>query len=1073
MFEITGLGLSPDYDSSSKLRSKSNSPFHLYVKLDKPLTSDAEFRKYYIEDMEYLYFKATVDITSSGDDEFVSGYGKILASGICPNNSDYAWISLAYMQSGDFQSNGSLDINPITWFALKLAKNNMQDKIFPLGSINFSGGKADIARGLLGVVIDFASLAMGIDATLLGLGFCKWMSNKNSWVRLYDPSLMKLGGGHRVKSIILRDNWKHLSQTGNDAYYQTNYSYTTNKTEGGTFSSGVATYEPAVGGDENSLHQPIFYEQRESMFYKSWTYIETPLVEFAYPAATIGYSEVSVAEHKRIYARKHGTGKTIHKFHTARTHPLKIVPTKMDRKMFKPSNAEMLSLLIAADISMISVSQGYSVLANDMHGKPISSLSYPEMDNISPVTGVHYEYYPPGKKLTTVSPQGVIGESRLGRDIDVAVYSRNEHAEGGKIILEANVEIDQFGALPIISPSGYTKAGIKAHQFSMVSINKMVMDYVQTKSVTSYDMGGKIRAEHLAFDERTGNPITSRTINEFGDWVYTSSTPAYWLFKRMGLASENTGSTGSLIITNGQSANQTGSGFVLGDKLLLVPEPNNMYNINAIAIATGWITTLTNTSITVLTKDGTPIPDGAYRYTIVSSGNGNNLSGAASSSMSLSSPIRSTPYLISDSVISTSVSTFNDQIQHSCKGLLYSFCQQGNCMTQTSCNIQFGAVNPYALGLKGIWKPHENYVYNSLRSYKDPNSRNSSDSRFDGLYQNYTPYWLNSSGNWSLGNDSRWIKSNEVTFTTYNHNEVENKNALNNYTTALLGYNQTKVVAAAQNCRYTEAFSDNFEEYNYLRISLDCNPIIRRYLFNYEIADCLDGNGVSPDITYDPFGGDVPDLDSANLEVPGLPELCRSKHLVENAHTGLSSYKIFCNNGPVFRFPIVSQDSCIDHFSLFPDRMYILSMWVKNPGASRNEYSYDTEVTIDCGNNSSTLATTSGYIIEGWQKIEAQFKVPTSGTRMELDFSSASMDSLYIDDIRIHPFNATMVTSVYNPNTLLLMAELDDNNYATFYEYDQELQLNRINKETEKGILTAKEFFSNLHKTPPNKNQGP
>jgi hypothetical protein len=44
------------------------------------------------------------------------------------------------------------------------------------------------------------------------------------------------------------------------------------------------------------------------------------------------------------------------------------------------------------------------------------------------------------------------------------------------------------------------------------------------------------------------------------------------------------------------------------------------------------------------------------------------------------------------------------------------------------------------------------------------------------------------------------------------------------------------------------------------------------------------------------------------------------------------------------------------------------------------------------------------------------------------------------------------------------MAELDENNYATFYEYDDEGTLTRVKKETEKGIKTIRETRSALLK---------
>jgi len=67
---------------------------------------------------------------------------------------------------------------------------------------------------------------------------------------------------------------------------------------------------------------------------------------------------------------------------------------------------------------------------------------------------------------------------------------------------------------------------------------------------------------------------------------------------------------------------------------------------------------------------------------------------------------------------------------------------------------------------------------------------------------------------------------------------------------------------------------------------------------------------------------------------------------------------------------------------------------------------------------------------------------------------------VYFDDIRIHPFNANMKTYIYDTRTLRQSAEMDENNYASFYEYDEEGQLIRVKKETIQGIKTIKETRS-------------
>jgi YD repeat-containing protein len=55
-----------------------------------------------------------------------------------------------------------------------------------------------------------------------------------------------------------------------------------------------------------------------------------------------------------------------------------------------------------------------------------------------------------------------------------------------------------------------------------------------------------------------------------------------------------------------------------------------------------------------------------------------------------------------------------------------------------------------------------------------------------------------------------------------------------------------------------------------------------------------------------------------------------------------------------------------------------------------------------------------------------------------------------------------MKSFIYDPITLRFTAELDENNFATFYDYDEQGQLIRIRKETDRGIMTIKESRTSL-----------
>ena len=70
---------------------------------------------------------------------------------------------------------------------------------------------------------------------------------------------------------------------------------------------------------------------------------------------------------------------------------------------------------------------------------------------------------------------------------------------------------------------------------------------------------------------------------------------------------------------------------------------------------------------------------------------------------------------------------------------------------------------------------------------------------------------------------------------------------------------------------------------------------------------------------------------------------------------------------------------------------------------------------------------------------------------------------MFFDDLRIHPIDASMVSHVYDMRNHFLMDDLDENNYAVFYEYDEEGKIIRIKRETEKGIVTIEEKRSHIH----------
>ena len=155
----------------------------------------------------------------------------------------------------------------------------------------------------------------------------------------------------------------------------------------------------------------------------------------------------------------------------------------------------------------------------------------------------------------------------------------------------------------------------------------------------------------------------------------------------------------------------------------------------------------------------------------------------------------------------------------------------------------------------------------------------------------------------------------------------------------------------------------------------------------------------------------------------------------------------------------ISCPNCISSFAPTPGKKYLLSAWVKekNPAQSKTSYTYPT-ISVLFPAITTTLGpfSASGGIIDGWQRLEAEFVIPSTATDMSIKLDCNTSDCYY-DDIRVLPFDGSMKSYVYDPVNMRLVAELDERNFATLYEYDEEGKLIRVKKETEKGKMTIKE----------------
>jgi hypothetical protein len=173
---------------------------------------------------------------------------------------------------------------------------------------------------------------------------------------------------------------------------------------------------------------------------------------------------------------------------------------------------------------------------------------------------------------------------------------------------------------------------------------------------------------------------------------------------------------------------------------------------------------------------------------------------------------------------------------------------------------------------------------------------------------------------------------------------------------------------------------------------------------------------------------------------------------------------ISCNPGFVALKSIRADGKVIlPSFSPIAGRKLLLSAWVKEAQECNCSSYQNSNITVKTGTG-NFVGKPSGNIIEGWQRIEQVIDIPVGATTFTITLNATGGTAVYFDDIRIHPYNSNMKTYVYDPTSLRMMADLDENNYATFYEYDDDGTLVRVKKETARGIKTIKETRSALIK---------
>jgi hypothetical protein len=650
MLGVSGVGSGGSSGSASGLVGADE----VFVDLPVSVNNASEFSYRYLNGQQYLFFKFFVDLDNKGHYEFVPGYAKINSVRLV-NNSRVA----IKLEKEDVEGVGLT--NPISHTSWQFIKTNLPKYAYP-GYENLESESSDLVKAVQSLATAVSNLQELIPNSYPKIAKRRNYGNtfipSKSFVRLQSPAFNKKGGGLRVKRVSISDEWENISGVSGSktAVYKQEYNYTTTiKDQNGddlTISSGVAAYEPLLGGEENPFRQPIFYKQNVILQLDNFYYIEEPFCEGLYPAPNVGYSRVSV---KSIGSgeSESKTGEVVNEFYTAKDYPTKVDILSMEKSKY--GSSKLMNLIVGKITQRVGLSQGYKIENNDMHGKPKAVSIYNVSKTKISSTEYFYKTVNPNEENSTLDnrvkllmPNGTVTDGMIGKDMEVFSDMRESIStnEGTKIQVSGGAFLAFILPVPFLFPGVGANYDKRSYQSS--STIKTINRFAILDKVRKMENGSYLTTENLLWNGLNGDVVMTKTQNEFDDPVYNLTLPADWAYNGMGQAYQNEGTYLAGLTTNstGEIVSGTFSQFLspgdeivslLTDDLMSLPGP--FIPGSGFSKYRYWVI-YTNGTYRLIDRNGAPaIMKNILYAKIVRSGRRNMLSAPMCSFVSLKNPI--------------------------------------------------------------------------------------------------------------------------------------------------------------------------------------------------------------------------------------------------------------------------------------------------------------------------------------------------------------------------------------------------------------------------------------------------
>ncbi|MBN8641159.1 MAG: hypothetical protein J0L86_05035 [Flavobacteriales bacterium] len=828
-----------------------------------------------------IYYDFLLNMTPNKYDH-VTGYFEMDGQAEIGNGSNsgekYLYIPMREVQREGENSSSELT-NPISVAGWFFGRNNLYRQVYDLGEPQ--DGFPDIVglgRSLVNNLQQMLDIFTGVNFRLKNTHGCaKEFKPEQSWIRLNEPTGYKLGGGSRVKSIVMYDAWEKMmvgNITSDDQRYEKKYGQEYDY-KGEIGSSGVATYEPNMS-KENPFVVPFYHEADRLSGQK---YEEKPFGASFFPNPTVTYSKVTV---KNITAadddhindpliqqevRKTRSGKVVTHHYTSYDFPTKTDFTDLidnkTKSYFSNDEAAIPNIFLGmfglgiGIKNELTLSQGFYIETNDMNGKVKKQEVFDNNDNlISYVENIYSvkEDDPAtpsvneadasslDNEVYVVDKKGKISKKTIGVDYDVVNDFRMNYnysnTSGGNANLDLLIVLPLPGIVPI--PTVFRDNESTTQILRTAATTKVVNKTGILKEKIAYDLGSKVSTKNLAWDAQTGQVLVTQTFNEYDDSYYTLNHPAYWFYQGMDMGSKNIDIVGTLNHPTGgnqlnpnpffkiQGVADASSVFTLGDELWIHdPVDDTWQNVWVFGFkqdedANGVGVLLIDRNGNYIDECGTA--DVNYTFRIIRSGYRNHQMAGMSSLTLMRNPLdlvqgqlRINEYTgtgENPKIINASAIEYTDFWAPQDENGLPLYPNDNNFTNQQ--DITFPTkleFNPYTKNYKGNWRPVKSYAFLTSRKSGVQGVSNSN-TRHNGFFTNYSSFYQfdTQRERWTKEING-WTFASEVTQYSPYGNELENRDALNRFSSAQYGYQNTLPVAVASNSKYTQMGFDGFEDY--------------------------------------------------------------------------------------------------------------------------------------------------------------------------------------------------------------------------------------------------------------------